>query len=180
MSVTPRTIKPIFFSVLLLQPATVSICFAQNNNQMPALKDENKIDPIVMRKRNADRVPGFTQSPDPPSGFPAPIYTSGQFAANFTTNTKPGTSMFAGTIMTKDTAMAPYGWYKQNLSGNGWTLNKMPPTKAEKEGKAYTLSATKGDTTATVTTVKAKKGDFTIVNVTCFTQPKPAASPRKK
>jgi hypothetical protein len=179
MSVMPRTIKSILSTVLLLSAQT-SLCFAQSNNQMPPVKDENKIDPIVMRKRTADRVPGFTQSPDAPSGFPAPIYTSGVISSNFASNTKGSSPMFAGTFMTKDTPMAPYGWYKQNLSNNGWVLNKLPQTNAQKSGKVYIVSATKGDTTATVTTVKAKKGDFTIVNVTCFTQPKPAPPPRKK
>lgn len=176
----PVSGKKASFAIVVLFLVAVGAmpgCLAQVSNGMPPVKDENKIDPLVMRRRLGDRVKGFTQSPDVPSGFPAPIYTSGQINANYciSSGTNPA---YAGTIMTKDSPMATYGWYKQNLSGSGWTINNLPQSKAQKEGKIYILSATKGDITTTVTSLKAKKGDFTIVNVSCFSQRQAASKKR--
>jgi hypothetical protein len=134
-------------------------------NTMPPVRPELKLDPVQMRGKYTKRVHGFmTSATTAPIGFPVPIYKSNQTSVNYVVATSGKTAVTAATIMTQDPPATPAAWYRSYLSGNGWTPTNMPVSQ-QNVGKMYIMGATKGNVNVTVTCVKPKKGNFTIVNI---------------
>jgi hypothetical protein len=133
--------------------------------------DPNDVRQQVIAKLNEKSKGAYTMTTEPPSGFPVPIYPGVENA----TYTARGQQVMSGTMKTSDPPATVINWYKQAISQRGFNTTEHAKSPAEESGRAGVITASKDDTTLTISTV-APSAKYSLINITSIKIPKTETS----